>query len=41
VKKLLLVAAAAVVAVVAKKRVDASKHEQALWQEATDSVLKS
>ena len=28
-------------AVVAKKRVDASKHEQALWQEATDSVLKS
>ncbi len=40
-KKLLLVAAAAVVAVVAKKRVDASKHEQVIWQEATDSVLKS
>ncbi len=40
-KKLLLLVGAAVVAIVAKRRVDASKHEQALWQEATDSVLKS
>ena len=40
-KKILLLGVAVAAAVVAKKRVDASKNEQALWQEATDSVLKS
>ena len=37
-KKLLLVALAAAGAVVAKKKLDESKHEQALWAAATDHV---
>ncbi|HET9500761.1 MAG TPA: DLW-39 family protein [Marmoricola sp.] len=37
-KKLLLVVLAAVAGVVVKKKMDASKHEQALWQQATDNV---
>jgi len=40
-KKLLLVALAAVGAVVAKKKMDESKNEQALWAEATDTVEKA
>jgi len=39
-KKLLLVALAAAGAVFAKKKMDESKNEQALWQQATDSVDK-
>ncbi|HEY6932291.1 MAG TPA: DLW-39 family protein [Marmoricola sp.] len=37
-KKLLLLALAAGAAVVAKKKIDEGKHEQALWQQATDTV---
>ena len=40
-KKLLLVALAAVGAVLAKKKLDESRSEQALWAEATDSVDKA
>ena len=40
-KKLLLVALAAVGAVVAKKKMDEGKNEQALWAEATDTVVKA
>jgi hypothetical protein len=40
-KKLLLVALAAVGAVFAKKKLDESRKEQALWAEATDSVDKA
>ena len=40
-KKILLLALAAAGAVFAKKKLDESKHEQALWAEATDSVQKS
>lgn len=37
-KKLILVALAAAGAVVAKKQLDKSRTEQALWAEATDTV---
>ena len=37
-KKLVLVLLAAAGAVVAKKKMDAGRHEQALWAEATDHV---
>ena len=37
-KKILLVLVAAAGALVAKKKMDESKHEQALWAEATDPV---
>ncbi|MCL8026727.1 DLW-39 family protein [Nocardioides bruguierae] len=37
-KKILLVALAAAAAVVAKKQLDRTKAEQALWAEATDDV---
>ena len=40
-KKLLLVALAAAGAVAAKKKMDESKNEQALWAEATDTVDKA
>lgn len=40
-KKILLLALVVGAAVVAKKKLDASKHEQALWAEATDSVTRS
>lgn len=40
-KKLLLIALAAVGAVFAKKKLDESKQEQALWAAATDNVDKS
>ena len=40
-KKLLLVILAAVGAAIAKKKMDESKNEQALWAEATDTVHKS
>lgn len=39
-KKILLLALAAAGAVFAKKKLDESKHEQALWAEATDNVEK-
>jgi len=37
-KKLLLLAIAAGAAVVAKKKMDQGRQEQALWQQATDTV---
>lgn len=37
-KKLLAVVVAAVVGAFVKKKMDASKDEQALWQQATDNV---
>ena len=37
-RKILLVALAAVGALVAKRKLDESKNEQALWAEATDPV---
>ncbi|MGN6251401.1 MAG: DLW-39 family protein [Marmoricola sp.] len=37
-KKLLLVALAAAGAVAARKKMDAGRKEQALWQQATDPV---
>ncbi len=40
-KKLLLVLLAAAGAVIAKKKLDQSRNEQALWAEATDNVDKS
>ena len=40
-KKLLLGVLAAAAAAVVTKRVQASKQEQALWAEATDSVKRS
>ncbi len=40
-KKLLLVLLAAVGAVMAKKKIDESRSEQALWAEATDHVEKA
>ena len=39
-KKILLILAAAAGAAFAKKKMDESKHEQALWAEATDPVQK-
>jgi hypothetical protein len=41
VKKLLLIALAAVAGAVVKKKMDESKNEQALWQQATDNVGKA
>jgi hypothetical protein len=41
VKKLLLLALVAAGAVIAKKKLDESKAEQALWAEATDAVKRS
>jgi hypothetical protein len=41
VKKLLLIALAAAGAVLAKKKLDESKAEQALWAEATDAVKRN
>ena len=40
-KKLLIVLLAAAGAAFAKKKMDESKAEQALWAEATDSVHKN
>ena len=40
-KKILLVLAAAAGAALAKRKLDASRHEQALWAEATDTVGSS
>ena len=40
-KKLLLVGLAAVAGVLVKKKMDESKNEQALWQQATDTVPKA
>jgi hypothetical protein len=40
-KKLILLALAAAGAVVAKKKLEESKAEQALWAEATDNVDKA
>jgi len=40
-KKLLLLAAAVAAAVFAKKKIDAGRHEQDLWQQATDPVEKA
>ena len=40
-KKILLVAVAAAGAVIAKKKIDEGKQEQALWQQATDTVEKA
>ena len=40
-KKILLIALAAAGAVFAKKKMDEGKHEQALWQQATDTVEKA
>ena len=40
-KKLVLLAAAAAGAVFAKKQLDKSKAEQALWSQATDPVPPS
>ena len=37
-KKILFVLLAAAGAVYAKRKLDESRHEQALWAEATDSV---
>jgi len=41
VKKLLLIALAAAGIVVARRKLEESKAEQALWAEATDRVDKS
>ena len=40
-KKILLVLVAAAGAAFTKKKLDESRHEQALWAEATDSVDSS
>ena len=40
-KKILLVILAAVGVAVARKKIEASRSEQALWAEATDNVSKS
>jgi hypothetical protein len=40
-KKLLLVLLAAAAGVFAKKKIEQSRSEQALWAEATDNVDKS
>jgi len=40
-KKILLVLLAAVAAAFAKKKIEQSRSEQALWAEATDNVDKS
>jgi hypothetical protein len=40
-KKLLLLVAAVAGGVFVKKKMDASRHEQDLWQQATDPVDKA
>ncbi|HEX2894288.1 MAG TPA: DLW-39 family protein [Marmoricola sp.] len=40
-KKLLLLAAGIAAGVFAKKKMDASRQEQDLWQQATDPVEKA
>lgn len=40
-KKILIIAAAAAGAALAKRKMDQGKHEQALWQQATDNVDKA
>ncbi|MFL6160321.1 MAG: DLW-39 family protein [Marmoricola sp.] len=40
-KKLLFVVVAAVAGVFVKKKLDESRDEQALWQQATDPVEKA
>ena len=40
-KKILFLAVAAVAGVFVKKKIDEGKHEQALWQQATDPVQKA
>jgi hypothetical protein len=40
-KKILILALAAVGAVVAKRKLDESRADQALWAEATDTVEKA
>jgi len=40
-KKILFLLIAVGAAFVVKKKLDAGKHEQALWAEATDSVTRS
>ena len=40
-KKILLIAIAAAGAVVAKKKMDESRQEQDLWQQATDPVERA
>ena len=40
-KKLLIIAVAAAGAVIARRKIKAGQHEQALWAEATDSVTKT
>jgi hypothetical protein len=40
-KKLVLLALAVAAGVFAKKKMDQSRHEQALWQQATDPVEKA
>jgi hypothetical protein len=40
-KKLLLLVAAVAGGVFVKKKMDASRNEQALWQQATDPVDKA
>ena len=40
-KKLVLVALAAAAGVFVKKKLDQSRDEQALWQQATDPVEKA
>jgi hypothetical protein len=40
-KKILLLLLVVGAAVVVKRKLDADKHEQALWAEATDSVARA
>jgi hypothetical protein len=40
-KKLILVVLAGAIGVLAKKKLDQGKNEQALWQQATDTVDKA
>jgi hypothetical protein len=40
-KKLLFLALAAAGAVLAKRKLDESRHEQDLWQQATDPVERA
>ena len=40
-KKLLMLVAAVAGGVFVKKKMDASRHEQDLWQQATDPVEKA
>ncbi|MCW2856221.1 MAG: hypothetical protein JWR52_1836 [Marmoricola sp.] len=40
-KKILFIAVAAVAGVFVKKKIDEGRHEQDLWQQATDPVDKA